>query len=590
VDPRPVLKMSPGHRRSIRNAAVGAAWFFAAGSTGACSTVLGIGDRTNLTDGGEPDALTGDGGRSTAEGGPDATMPKSGTESGTDATIEAGECTAPETKCVDGGVETCTASGTYGAAVPCASSTCAMGMCTGSCEAGVSQCSGNSAEQICVSGTWGTPVTCTNQACVGTVCAGVCSPSATRCTSDTQVETCGSDGQWGAATTCTDACVGTIGALGGTCGGVCVPNATRCSGNAVETCGANGQWGGAVACSGNTSTFCANGACTSPPSCQTPGAGLTTCGATSESCCTSLEVAGGTYYRTYDPWAGGTDGGVIYAIVTADGGPTGEADPATVSGLRLDKYLVTVGRFRQFVDAWNGGAGYIPPPGSGKHTHLNGGSGLNAIGGGHEPGWVASDDSNISPINANLACDPNFATWTNTPGSRENLPINCVTWWESYAFCIWDGGFLPSESEWGYAAGAGSQQREYPWGTTAPGTACPGTGCAYAIYNCDYPSGSGNCTNVSNIAPVGTATQGAGLWGQLDLAGEVQLWNLDGYHSVPYVDPCIDCAEFPSGAGDHVVRGGAFDFAAVSVLSADRSVDPSGFRVDYIGLRCARTP
>jgi hypothetical protein len=26
------------------------------------------------------------------------------------------------------------------------------------------------------------------------------------------------------------------------------------------------------------------------------------------------------------------------------GGPTGEADPATVSDFRLDKYLVTVGR------------------------------------------------------------------------------------------------------------------------------------------------------------------------------------------------------------------------------------------------------
>ena len=36
-------------------------------------------------------------------------------------------------------------------------------------------------------------------------------------------------------------------------------------------------------------------------------------------------------------------------MVAADGGPTGEADPASVSGFRLDKYLVTVGRFRQYV-------------------------------------------------------------------------------------------------------------------------------------------------------------------------------------------------------------------------------------------------
>jgi len=49
-----------------------------------------------------------------------------------------------------------------------------------------------------------------------------------------------------------------------------------------------------------------------------------------------------------------------------------------VGDFKLDKYEVTVGRFRQFVAAWNGGAGYTPPAGSGKHTHLNGGNGLNA--------------------------------------------------------------------------------------------------------------------------------------------------------------------------------------------------------------------
>ena len=90
------------------------------------------------------------------------------------------------------------------------------------------------------------------------------------------------------------------------------------------------------------------------------------------------EVEGGTYYRTYDiPDGGGftplPDGG---AVLSADGGPTNEADPASVSTFRLDKYLVTVGRFRAFVNAWNQGKGYLPTPGSGKHTHSEqGGSG-----------------------------------------------------------------------------------------------------------------------------------------------------------------------------------------------------------------------
>jgi formylglycine-generating enzyme required for sulfatase activity len=283
-----------------------------------------------------------------------------------------------------------------------------------------------------------------------------------------------------------------------------------------------------------------------------------------------LEVTGGTFYRTYDPV----------------GTPTSEADPASLSGFRLDKYLVTVGRFRQFVSAWNNGNGYTPPAGAGKHTHLNGGEGLNSTGGGYEPGWVAADDSSIAPTNANLACDVS-ATWTNTTGSQENLPINCVTWHEAYAFCIWDGGFLPSEAEWQYAAAGGSQQREYPWGAAAPGTGCPGTGCQYAIYNCDFPNGSGSCTGAANISPVGYAAKGSGLWGQLDLVGNVFEWNLDWYAT--YVDPCTDCA-YLAIPGDRVLRGGAFIYDASFLLPSARLSSAPAYRGDYIGFRCSRTP
>jgi formylglycine-generating enzyme len=323
-----------------------------------------------------------------------------------------------------------------------------------------------------------------------------------------------------------------------------------------------GSSGGAF---GSSSDAATNG-------CAPGGAGLTNCGANSESCCTSPEVTGGTYYRTYADYGAA---------------PFGLADPATVSTFRLDKYLVTVGRFRQFVAAWNGGVGYTPPAGSGKHTHLNGGSGLNATAGGFEPGWVATDNVHIAPTNANLACDPASDTWTPSAGTQENLPIHCVNWYEAYAFCIWDGGFLPSEAEWEYAAAGGSQQREYPWGSTDPGY-----GNQYAIYDCRYPIGSAICTGVANIAPVGTATLGAGLWGQLDLAGEIDEWNLDW--SVPYADPCTDCADTttPAAPSGRVIRGGAFSDGASFLLPTSRdSLPPMPTRVVGLpGVRCARTP
>jgi len=315
---------------------------------------------------------------------------------------------------------------------------------------------------------------------------------------------------------------------------------------------------------------------------------MTNCGAgSSESCCVSLEVPGGTYYRTYNT-ADSTSG-------PPDGGWTDDADPATVSGFRMDKYPVTVGRFRQFVNAWNNGSGYMPAAGSGKHTYLNGGQGLANSGsaGTYEAGWDATDWNNttdIDPTTANLTSCAPYSTWTVSAGSQENLPINCVNWWEAYAFCIWDGGFLPSEAEWEYAAAGGSQQREYPWGSTAPGTACPGTGCQYAIYGCYYPSGPGDCAGVTSIAPVGTTTLGAGLWGQLDLAGDVWEWDLDWYAT--YVDPCTDCS-YLTTTSSRVVRGGDFGRPASYFLPPSRYSDTPTYRGTYIdrtGIRCSRTP
>jgi sulfatase modifying factor 1 len=300
-------------------------------------------------------------------------------------------------------------------------------------------------------------------------------------------------------------------------------------------------------------------------SCGPGGPGLTNCGAANESCCTSLPVMGGTFYRTYS---------------IADGGSaTGLADLATVSSLRMDKYMVTVGRFRQFIAAARGG-GWTPPAGSGRHTYLNGGQGLTTGPGQYELGWQGGS---VAPTD-DLACGAN-ATWTSSPGSNESMPINCVRWYEAYAFCIWDGGFLPSEAEWEYTAAGGSQQRAYPWGAVDPGTSNQ-----YAIYGCYYPSGTGACTAAS-IAPVGTANLGAGLWGQLDLAGEVAQSTLDYFGGV-YPDPCVDCVAGLASGGKQETRGGSYEDLAGRLAPYSRYVwQYSTSHAPWYGVgRCARAP
>jgi formylglycine-generating enzyme required for sulfatase activity len=59
--------------------------------------------------------------------------------------------------------------------------------------------------------------------------------------------------------------------------------------------------------------------------------------------------------------------------------------PATVSTFGLDKYEITVGRFRQFVDAGHGTRAQPPASGAGGRT-LNG----MANQGGWEPAWNAN--------------------------------------------------------------------------------------------------------------------------------------------------------------------------------------------------------
>jgi formylglycine-generating enzyme required for sulfatase activity len=348
---------------------------------------------------------------------------------------------------------------------------------------------------------------------------------------------------------------GGSGGTGGT-GGTSGSGGTSATGGVTGGSGTTGT-GGAGGGGGSGST-------TTPLSCAPGGPGMTDCGPDHESCCTSLDVAGGTFNRSYQ---------------NNGSGPTGQSNPATVSDFGLDKYLVTVGRYRQFAAAWTGG--WRPAAGAGKHAHLSGG-GLTATAGGVETGWDTTWTTNVRPTTASLTggsyCDGTHATWTaSATGGRENMPINCVNWYEAYAFCIWDGGFLPSEAEWGYAAAGGSEQRRYPWGTAAPGTMNQ-----YAIYGGYYTASS------TGLAPVGTATMGAGRWGQLDLAGEIWEWNLDWKNN--YVNPCTDCVSL-TAASYRIVRGDNYGGSINNLVPTVRGGDvaPEG-RDSNFGVRCARAP
>ena len=310
--------------------------------------------------------------------------------------------------------------------------------------------------------------------------------------------------------------------------------------------------------------------------------------------CTSCSGSGGEAgIRNCGP----TGDEVCGLSLTVDGGARGGLQTST---FRLDKFEVTVARFRRFAQAWQDG--WRPAVGSGVHRHLRGGSGL-SVGTGSEVGWqdawtgnigrdyvwdgtvgssgnyvaTGSEPADLSAWASRLCAGARGnGTFTVAPGARENFPMDCVNWFEAQAFCIWDGGFLPSNNEWSHAAGGGSLFRVYPWGSTTPDNTLA------ACFDC------GN-----TLISVGSRPLGDGFYGQSDLAGNLYEWTYDTYRAVPPTT-CADCAADQSSLAEmsRYTRGGSWNTSrsALAVMNSAALNYYPVYRDNQKGVRCARTP
>lgn len=252
---------------------------------------------------------------------------------------------------------------------------------------------------------------------------------------------------------------------------------------------------------------------------------------------------------------------------------------ATVASFALDKYEVTVGRFRKFVtdyDAWHTANPVNPTSNAGAHPI--------AANTGWGQSWaaVAADlPTNADALIASLKCNATSQTWTDSPGTAitEAYPLNCMSWYEAFAFCIWDGGRLPTEAEWEYAAAGGAQNRLYPWGNAAPDAARANS------YDSDQSS---------KIVVGSKLTSGSGYYGHADLAGSMWEWAFDWYDGTYYGTTsapavCNNCAN--QAVGSHrILRGGGWYDGANYLRAAFRNAFTPATRGHFIGFRCARTP
>jgi sulfatase modifying factor 1 len=290
-----------------------------------------------------------------------------------------------------------------------------------------------------------------------------------------------------------------------------------------------------------------------------------TCGHNgNDSCCSNSVIPGGAYYRSFDRAGDGKFGDLSF--------------PATVSTFRLDKYEVTVGRFRAFLAAGQGTQIAPPPAGAGAHPDIP------------ESGWQSSWNANLQPNAAKLVqllrCGPDWSPWTDIPDGDENRPMDCMSWYEAMAFCAWDSGYLPTEAEWNYAATGGDQQRVYPWSNPAGDLTVDGLHASYQLPSGDCVGDGLPGCELTDLVMVGTKPQGEGRWGQSDMGGNLFEWTLDSYSI--YVIPCVDCINL-SASATKVVRGGGWSADTTYMRTGNRYNYPVISRSSGLGIRCARS-
>jgi len=241
----------------------------------------------------------------------------------------------------------------------------------------------------------------------------------------------------------------------------------------------------------------------------------------------------------------------------------------------LDKYEVTVGRFREFLagyDDWRDAGN--PKTNAGARTGVPGSGWVK------DPTWEVALPDSAAVMRVGLNCDATQQTWTDEAAFNENKPINCVSWYEAFAFCVWDEGRLPTEMEWQYAASGGAQARQFAWGNAplAPN---------FAVYGCLVAGTGANCT-ADDIPDVGSRPDGDGLYNQSDLNGSVLEWTLDWF--APYPELMRDNYTKTDSGTNRMLRGGCWNTTFTDQITATTRHHQAlpGYRSSATGIRCMR--
>jgi formylglycine-generating enzyme len=305
-----------------------------------------------------------------------------------------------------------------------------------------------------------------------------------------------------------------------------------------------------------------------PPSCAKGP--VCSCGL---SCCDSRLVPGGWF-----PMGRSVNGSDAFLYGASNELPEHSTQ---VSDFYLDTFEVTVARFREFADQYPAS---IPEPDAGAHPEIP------------DSGWRAEWNALMPATRAELDTDLDcksyspgeYPTWTSSPAQFEGYPLNCVNWYQAFAFCAWDGGRLPTEGEWEHAAAGGDENRLYPWGGYWPWDVSDSYDWADAVA----------CSSWSCFGKT-PSTWSLSRWGQFAMGGSLWEWVLDDLE--PYAhEPGSPCTSYLPAAINAGFRGGAWECWSTALpgwgggrectRAAIRGATSRKGRSTLTGIRCARSP
>lgn len=160
---------------------------------------------------------------------------------------------------------------------------------------------------------------------------------------------------------------------------------------------------------------------------------------------------------------------------------------------------------------------------------------------------------------------------------RDDQPVSEVDMTQAEAFCEAQGGRLPTEAEWEYAA-RGRDGRKYPWGNEQPAR-------TRAVYRID-----GAKDNPEEPESIISHLGGKGPFGTLNQAGNVSEWVTECDASYPNPDATlIDHRVEPPDCLARAVRGGSCFDPPADLRSVQQQRILPGSQLWDVGFRCVRS-